>query len=422
MTASEIIEAIHAARYTGKKHGLQNTRALLDEIHIPHTPAPAIHVAGTNGKGSVCAMAESGLRAAGLKTGLYTSPFLQVYNERIRLNGSLISDEMLEAYGNPVLEAAQVLAGRGIHVTSFELGTALAFSVFYHEKVDCAVIEVGLGGRLDPSNVVTPRVSVIAALSLDHTQILGNTLEKIAGEKAGIMKPGVPVMALRPRDEAAAQVIREKAEACGSPLYWAEDEQVKRLAVDRYGARLALHSPVAALEARINLPGFHQGSNALLAAGALKLWGLPDGVIRQGLEAARWPARLEWAGNVILDGAHNAQGAEALLAYVKAFLKDEKRVLLTGVLAEKLDEGMLAALAALAPQAVTLTPNSPRALAGEELAKALGQHGCRVQACPSAQSGLAKAKALAGDDGIVICAGSLYVAGEMRSLLGLAAV
>ena len=418
MNAAQIIDAIHAAQYSGEKRGLENTRALMDELHIPYTPAPAIHVAGTNGKGSTCAMLESALRHASCKTGLYTSPFLQVYNERIRINGRMIDDEMLEAYGNPLMEAARRLIERySIHPKAFELGTALAYSVFYHEKVDCAVIEVGMGGRLDPSNVITPQVSVIAALALDHTAYLGDTLEKIAGEKAGIIKPGVPVIALRPDNEQAAAVIEERAASLGAPLRWAEHEYVSQKQ-DMYGSLLAIDAPKLTLQARINLPGAHQSQNALLAAMALKQFGLNEGQIAQGLEKTLWPARLEWIGNVLLDGAHNAQGARALQSYVNSFLKNQKTVLLTGVLTEKLDDEMLSILASLADEAVTVTPQSPRALSAQGLAERLMQKGCRAEPADSLADGLQRARALAGD-GVIICAGSLYMAGAMRTLLGL---
>ncbi|MBQ2701078.1 MAG: bifunctional folylpolyglutamate synthase/dihydrofolate synthase [Clostridia bacterium] len=418
MNAAQIIDTIHAARYTGEKRGLDNTRALMDQLHIPYTPAPAIHVAGTNGKGSTCAMLESALRHAGYKTGLYTSPFLQVYNERIRINGRMISDEMLEIYGNPVLEAAEKLAReKDIHPTAFELGTALAYSVFYHEKVDCAVIEVGLGGRLDPSNVVIPEVSVIAALALDHTAILGDTLPQIAAEKAGIIKPGVPVVALKPNDDEVAQVLEARAKALGAPLVWADPQWITAVN-DAKGAEVSIDAPRLKINARINLPGFHQQKNGLLAAMALQEFGLNEAQIAAGLGEAQWPARLEWADYLLLDGAHNAQGARALKKYVDAFLRGQKKVLLMGVLEEKLDEEMLNTMASLAEEAVTVTPDSPRALPAQELADRLMLRGCRARTADSLAEGLEKARTLAGE-GVVICAGSLYLAGAMRTLLGL---
>lgn len=195
--AQEVIAAIHGARYTGHKVGLQNTRALLDALGL-NCRVPAIHVAGTNGKGSVCAMVERVLRQAGYRTGLYTSPFLQAYNERIRLDGAPVSDALLEQYGNQVLDAAEKLHGQGIQPTAFELGTALALLIFQAQQVDLMVIEVGLGGRLDPTNVITPLVSVITAIGLDHMQLLGDTVEQIAGEKAGIIKPACQWYAILP--------------------------------------------------------------------------------------------------------------------------------------------------------------------------------------------------------------------------------
>lgn len=180
LNARQVVDAIHASRATGDKQGLRNTRMLLDALGL-RMDWPAVHVAGTNGKGSVCAMTESILRYAGLHTGLYTSPFLQAYHERIRLDGLPVTDEQLAAYGNPVIAAAKKLASQGVHATPFEHGTALAASVFEGEQVDAAVCEVGLGGRVDPTNVLTPRVCAITAIGLDHMSILGDTLAQIAG-------------------------------------------------------------------------------------------------------------------------------------------------------------------------------------------------------------------------------------------------
>lgn len=425
MNANDIIEAIHAARYTGEKVGLQNTRALLDALNVPYTPVPAIHVAGTNGKGSVCAMVESILRHGGYRTGLYTSPFLQKYNERIRLNGVPITDDLLVTYGTLVLAAGEKLKSQGIHPTAFELGTALSFLTFFMEKVDIAVIEVGLGGRLDPTNVITPLVSVITAIGLDHTHILGDTLEKIAGEKACIIKHKVPAI-VHPCAEEVAQVIQNKAKEMDAPCRLLSQGQIACLEADAYGACCQFKLDDAhEITLPIPLPGAHQQGNALTAFGAVDAvagmgYPVPMEAIIQGMKAVHWPARLEWVNDhLLIDGAHNAQGARALENYMSTYWGDRKRVLLTGVLEEKLENNMLHSLCTLADQVVTITPDSPRAMTGEALAKMFEGAGKKVSFAPDLLSGYEMAKALAGNQGMVVVAGSLYLAGELRKTLGL---
>ena len=425
MNAKEAVNYIHAAQYTGSKNGLENTRALLSQLQIPMTPVPAIHVAGTNGKGSVCAMLSSMLCAARLKVGLYTSPFLQYYNERIRINGVPVSDETLAKAVTRVKEAADALAGDGIRPTAFELGTAAAFLIFGEEKVDISVIEVGLGGRLDPTNVITPLVSVITALGMDHMEYLGDTLEKIAGEKAGIVKPGVPLVLYPAKPEAEA-VVRAVCEQRQAPLYALRHKQAVFHQADAFSSRADFELPGGTMEdVLIPLPGLHQVENALTALTAMEVlqgFLVSRTAMRRGMAKVRWPARLEWAGTaprVLLDGAHNPQGVKALRQFVELFLHKEKRVLLTGVLREKLNDDMLCDMASLAKSAVTVTPDNHRAIKADELADLLMEEGCVAEAALNLEDGLQKARDLAGADGVIIAAGSLYLAGALRSLIGL---
>lgn len=402
MTAEQVIDAIHAARYTGDKNGLSNTKQLFQKLAMPFDAVPAIHVAGTNGKGSTCAMIESTLRCAGYKTGLYTSPFLQRFNERIAINGVPITDEQLAHYGKRVLEAA-----KGTQATAFEIGTALAWLVFMSEKVDYAVIEVGLGGRLDPTNVINPKISVITSIGLDHMAILGNTVEEIAAEKAGIMKPNVPVV-IAPCTDTVFAIFQSMAKGPITRLF-SDEVQVIHSARE--------NSCVVVDNLRIYLPlaGAHQAVNALNAVAVLRQIGIGDGDIQKGIANTFWPARLEWHQNILIDGAHNAQGAQALKAYVETYLANEKRVLLTGVIEDKLTDEMIAALGQIADTIVTVAPNNVKAVSADKL---------KVQfegavAEKSIVDGLASAQRLAGKNGIVIVAGSLYLAGEVRSILGL---
>lgn len=423
--AQEIIEAIHGSQQTGNKVGLQNTRRLLEALNVS-SRMPAIHVAGTNGKGSVCAMLECILRRAGLRTGLYTSPFLQAYPERIRLNGQPISDAVLEKYGNPLLETSERLAREeDIHATPFEHGTALAFSVFQGEKVDVAVVEVGLGGRLDPTNVIVPDVCAITAIGLDHMHTLGNTIEAIAGEKAGIIKPGVPVVCQAAQPSVAA-VFAETARRQDAPLVQLEENMLLSGICDAHGSDASYQIGGDRWEQlRLSLPGEHQLQNAMTVLGVVaqlrKLgYDIPDAAVRQGLATTVWPARLEWCGNILIDGAHNAHGVTALRRFVQAHLMDRRRVMISGVLKDKLTPDMLKLLRDLAQDAFTIMPDSYRALDAEAYAAAMRGEGVQAEACGTLEEALKNARKLAGQDGVIIACGSLYFAGEVRNALGLA--
>ena len=266
MTEKEAIEKIHSVYPTGCKNGLENMRALMGRLGNPQEKLTMVHVAGTNGKGSCCAMIERVLRAAGYKTGLYTSPYIEVYNERIRINGEPIAGDKLAALVESVWPAVEACEKDGVQITEFELGTALAFCCFAKEKVNVAVIEVGLGGRLDPTNIITPAVSVITEVGMDHMQFLGDTIEQIALEKAGIMKPGVPVVLGR-QEKAARGVLLAAAKGKELPILSLTAENVReertRITFDVAfgGERLKALT--------VSLCGRHQADNACAALGAL---------------------------------------------------------------------------------------------------------------------------------------------------------
>ena len=425
-TAEEVVKEIHSSLGDGDKQGLRNTAALLEVLQA-WPVCPVIHVAGTNGKGSVCAMLSSVLTNAGYRTGLYTSPFLQTYRERIRLNGRPVPEEMLARYGNETLDAAEKMKReKGYHATPFELGTALAFRTFRGEGAEMIVSETGMGGRLDPTNAVPkPAVCGITAIGMDHMQYLGNTLGQIAGEKAGIIKAGVPVVCYPPAGEEVRRVIAGAAEERNAPLTLLDRKQVHVLAEnERYSVADFETKHRKWTEMKISLPGSHQLLNALVALGIideLEQQGIriPEEAVRRGLEEVSWPGRLEWCGNVLLDGAHNAQGLKAFRQFTDRLPADRKKVLLTGVLKEKLTEEMLGELAAVADEAVTVTPGSPRALPAEELERLLQGRGVKTSAAESVGEGLRLAKELAGENGLVLAAGSLYFTGALRNELGL---
>lgn len=419
MNAQQAIEWIHGARYKGEKVGLRNTRALLEALGNPDRGLNMVHVAGTNGKGSVCALTERALRACGLKTGLYTSPFLSRYNERFRLNGAPIEDERLAQVADKVYDAARMLeAAYGIHPTSFELGTALAMEFFKQEKVDVAVIETGLGGRLDPTNVIAPKVCGIATIAMDHMKVLGDSLEAIAGEKAGIIKRGVPV-ALYPQPDSVRAVFERAAQAADAPLLDLSGAKVEILREDALGSRFRVEMPgYVPREVSISLPGRHQMNNAVLALAMLRLLGkemaLDEERLIQGLALARWPGRLEWLGNVLLDGGHNEEGAHALYAYASEHLKGKKMVLLTAMMKDKAVREALSWLSRISTQAVTTTLDMPRAMEAGALAEIYRENGVEALAVEDAHQALLQAQKLAGPDGVVLVSGSLYLVGLLR--------
>ena len=314
MTGQEAIERIHSVYPNGKKEGLSGIRALMMRLGNAHAAVPAVHVAGTNGKGSCCAMIERMLRAAGYKTGLYTSPYIEVYNERIRIDGVPISDERLAALVERVWPAVEACEKEGVHITEFELGTALAFCAFAQERVDVAVIEVGLGGRLDATNIITPLVSVITEVGMDHMDILGGTIGEIALEKAGIIKRGVPV-SLGAQEKAAYGVLLAAARGLNAPVIDPDAENVRE-SPDDITFDVSLEGErINGL--RVSLRGRHQAENACAALGAVQAlrregFAIPQSAVRAGLAAVRWPGRLERFGRVLLDGAHNDPGARAV--------------------------------------------------------------------------------------------------------------
>ena len=419
MTEAEAIAKIHSVYPTGKKNGLTNMRALMDKLGNPQSALRMVHVAGTNGKGSTCAMIERMLREAGYKTGLYTSPYIEVYNERIRIGGKPVDGDTLAALVEAVFPAVEACNAEGVAITEFELGTALAFAAFDREKVDVAIIEVGLGGRLDPTNIITPLVSVITEVGMDHMAYLGDTVEAVAREKAGIMKPGVPVV-LSAQDRAARAVLESEAARIGCEVIAPRAAQVRET---QEGVTLDVNIQNKTIHnLAVSLAGGHQAENASAALGvvyALERFGyaVPDAAMRAALADVHWPGRLERFGNILLDGAHNDPGVRALCAYCDRWLGQDKTVLLTGMMEDKETAKMAAMLASRVRMAVTTQPGVPRAMAAGKLADTFAANGLAVHAEADVADALALARRLAGEDGTVLCAGSLYLIGAVRSLL-----
>jgi dihydrofolate synthase/folylpolyglutamate synthase len=385
------------------RFGLERMQRALDALGRPERAYPVLHVGGTNGKGSTCAMAAAALAAAGHDVGLYTSPHLVRFNERIQVRGAAIGDGALAAVVDDIRRACPWHdgGGEGDRLTYFEFATLAGLLYFARAGVTAAVVEVGLGGRFDATNAIVPRVTAIAAIGLDHTQLLGDTVEQIAAEKAGIFKPGVPAVVHGRQPPGALEVLRAEANRRGAPFMVAAPDYA---------------DPIA-------LPGPHQRGNAALADAALRQLAhagvaLPDEAIAHGIATARWPGRLEEVGGVLLDGAHNPDGAAALAAALRAMHPGRPVELVFGVLADKDHARMLGALLPAVRGLHAVAPVSPRGRPAGEVAEAARALGARADAHASLVAAVECARRAAAPDGGLVCvAGSLYLVGEARDLL-----
>lgn len=419
-TPAEALEFFSRLSPSSIKLGLERVEAALEALGHPERRYPALHVAGTNGKGSTCAFASAALHAAGHRVGLYTSPHLVRVNERIRVDGVEIEDEV---FGQRILEVLARHPDAATSLTYFEFGTVVAFWHFAQEGVDVAVVEVGLGGRLDATRACQPLVTAITPVSFDHMEYLGNTLGAIAAEKAGILKPGVPVVVSRQEPEALAAIER-RAEEVGAPLLLeGRDFGV----VVRPGGGLAYEGLGLSLEGLIlGLRGAHQRQNAAVALAALESLSarrvfVSPAALRAGLAGARWPGRLEELGGwppVLLDGAHNPAGVQVLLAGLHSLYPGRRVHCVFGVVADK-DRGPM--LRALLPActSVHLTPlDTPRSLAPERYLDEARALCADVYAYPSLDNALAGAQRRAAPGDLLLCTGSLFLVGSVRARLG----
>ena len=405
------LERLFALEQFGIKLGLDNIRAILAALGHPERAWRSIHIAGTNGKGSVVAMVERGLRAAGLKTGRYTSPHLDVIEERVAINGEAVDRPTFAATTAVVFAAVDEATRTGaltVVPTFFEVSTAVAFEIFRQAQVDVAIVEVGLGGRFDATNVLTPEVTAITSIALDHERHLGTTLSQIAFEKAGIAKPDTPLIIGRLPGEAARRIATVAA-AVSAPL------------IDAHGTTTdRVYPPL-----KLALPGRHQLENAAVAVAVLETWSarvsfVPTSAIITGLTDCRWPARLEWlrlagGGELLIDAAHNPAGAAALATY----LRDTNLVPIPMVLAVMEDKdlaGMVKPLLPVASAFVATTVPHGRARTAEGLAAALRvlAPGLPIEVEPEPETAVARALARSPR---AVAAGSIYLIGPLRARL-----
>lgn len=416
MTYEEALTYIHSISWKGVKPGLGRTQELLAKMGNPEKKMKYVHITGTNGKGSTAAMTASILRKAGYTTGLYTSPFLWRFNERMNVNGEDISDEELAeitSYIKPLADSMEEAP------TEFELVTAIGFEYFARHNCQIVALEVGMGGLLDSTNVIpAPEVAVMTNIGLDHTEYLGNTLEEIAVTKAGIVKPGCEVV-LYPSTEGVREAVAKVCADVGVPLSVADFGKIVSKAYDFSGQTFSYGRYT---DVRLPLLGNHQLCNCavvLETADALRRqgWQITDEQIYSGIADTVWPGRFELLRRdpvFIVDGGHNPQCLYALAENVKLYLAGRDITALTGVMADKDYTDMYATMAPLVSRFVTVTPDNPRSMQAEDLASFLGQFGKPVQAASSVEQGVLDAMALAGQDGVVLAFGSLYMTGTIR--------
>ena len=407
------------------KLGLDRMRELADRLGAPQNRLKFIHVAGSNGKGSVCTFLENGLRACGYRTGFYSSPHLARLEERFRINGKTVEEKAFAKAADRVREVVEAMRREQNGPTYFEITTAIALVLFGMEQVDFAVWEVGLGGRLDATNIVIPELSVITGISLEHTEHLGSTLAAIAGEKAGIIKEGIPVICGPLRKE-AFDVIASKAGELHAPLTavapYSGPVRVIRSADGKVSQLLTLNG----IFVEIPLPGVYQRNNAKVAAAALERLATQFGFDREaalnGLHHADWPARMQYIPNrrLMIDGAHNPEGAEALAASLKEFYPNQKFHFLCGCFADKNADEVLRFFAPLALdfQFIEFDGSGRKIRTPAELAELL-----RTIApdCPSKQAELESSleSLPAADGAITVLSGSLHMCGEALHFLKL---
>lgn len=422
-----IIDRIHEFNRFGMVLGLDRMEELLRRLGNPQDDLKVIHVAGTNGKGSVSKYLEEGLSACGYKMGLYTSPYIETFNERIRYDGADISDEDLEYYGQKVVSAAEAMVADGLDSpTEFEVVTAIAFLYFAGRQADITILEVGLGGIGDSTNVVkSPLASVITSISYDHMAQLGSSLAEIAVNKAGIIKTGCPVIANVPQRD-AAKIIARKAYAMGSRLY---DISVIRAAVSDetpFSQKVSMELYEKSYsDVEISMVGRHQAENLKTALATLEILRKSGAVkldreaLYEGLKRARQPGRFEVISEdplVIIDGAHNEAGAQALQETMAQHFAGKKILLVAGILADKEIDSIVKFLTKITDHIIVTEPDNPRKLAAEKLAEHVADFGVAAEAVPDVEAAVHRAKELADGYDVILFAGSLYLIGDVRRL------
>lgn len=428
MTYEEGMEYISSVGMFGSNYGLDRTFRLLELLGNPQKKIKLIHIAGTNGKGSTTSMVTKMLRGLGFKVGMYTSPYLEEFEERIQINGENIPKDTLIELLEQVRTAIDKVIEEGFeHPTEFEIITALMFLHFYNEKVDYGVIEVGLGGRLDSTNVITPIVSVITSISLDHVNILGNDIKEIAREKAGIIKDGVPTV-LYPQKKEVEEVIIKEAEKRNSKLYLIKKDYGKLVNInhDDLYQEVEIKGLTNDYKIKFALLGEHQILNLAVAINAVEVLCTQDNIpfnkekLELSLEDVKWIGRLEVLKRkptVVIDGAHNIDGIKSLRKNITKYFKYKKLYLLLGILADKQVSEMIQEISPLAEKIYALTPHSERAELSEDLKKEILKYNLNTEAFEDYEEAYEQALKEADEEDLILISGSLYMVGDMRKII-----
>lgn len=420
MNYEETIAYIHSAYWKGTKDGLMRTRELLSLLGDPQKELRFVHVAGTNGKGSTCAMLASILQAAGYRTGLYTSPFVNRFNERISLNGKPIPDQDLVDLFERIRPIVDDMPNQP---SEFELITCAAMLYYKEQRCDVVVLEVGMGGEFDSTNVITtPLLTVITAMGFDHMKYLGDTMTEIASAKAGIIKPKGTTLIYGENPEADA-VFQKTCERVGSRLVVTDHSRITD-----HAHTLKRHDLSFGSYAHIRLPliGSHQVKNAAVVLTAVELLqegglSIPDGAVYEGMAQVRWPARMELLSErpvFLLDGGHNPHGFGAAAQTLKELFPRQKITVMMGVMADKDHGDMIRLLLPLAKRFIAVHPDSPRAMTDEALAEEIRSLGGEAEAAGTAESGVKRMLDQAQPEDVLLAIGSLYMAGDVRKAMG----
>lgn len=428
MNYDEAVRYIEDTAKFGSKLGLERTEMILNKLGNPHKKIKTIHIAGTNGKGSTTAMVTNVLIESGYSVGTYISPYIEEFEERIQVNNTNIPKADLADVITRLSEVIKEVAEEGYgNPTQFEIITCAGFMYFYEKKVDYAVVEVGLGGRLDSTNVISPEICAIASISLDHMQILGDTLEKIAGEKAGIIKEKTPVV-LYPQGESVTKVIEAAAALKNAPVIKVnKDNALYQELVegeDRFYQRIRIKGKDS-YELLLPLLGVHQIQNCNVVINiceALKENGvnITRESIISGIKNVRWPGRMEVMGRkpiVLLDGAHNIDGITKLKESIENYFKYDKLILVLGILADKQVDDMIKVICPMAERVIAVTPHSERGELCNELKDKILQYEIPCEAFEDYGEAYDKAKEYCSEDSLLVISGSLYMVGDMRKLI-----
>ncbi|MCU9806745.1 MAG: bifunctional folylpolyglutamate synthase/dihydrofolate synthase [Paraclostridium dentum] len=428
MNYNEALQFIHESHKFGMRLGLDNIKKLLELLGNPQNNLKIIHVAGTNGKGSTCSFISSILKESGYKVGLYTSPFLETFTERIRVNGENIREEEVGKIVSLIKEKIEIMVSEGYsYPTEFEIVTAMAFYYYNQEKVDFVALEVGLGGRYDATNVIDkPVVSAITSISLDHTGILGDTLAKIAFEKGGIIKENCPTI-VYPQQEEASEVIKN---ICAEKKSKYIECDFKNIEIKSSNINSQIYNcNINGKELRdleIKLIGDHQIKNSIVALNVIeylndiKITNISEENIRKGLLETKWPGRIEKISEnpmFIIDGAHNEEGAKSLANSIDKYFENKNKILVIGMLEDKDIDSVLDLLIPKFNKVITTTPDNPRAIDANKLKEKIERYNIEVTCEPNIKEAVDYALKISNKDDVIISAGSLYMIGNVRTII-----